>query len=241
MEKAYLNWSSGKDAALSLHKLQQQGKYSVEKLVTTVNTEFDRISMHGVRLELLQRQASSLNLPLHQIKLRGEVSMTEYNQVMERETTNLLKEGFTHSIFGDIFLEDLKHYREKHLKDIGLQAVFPLWKRDTNELLREFIDTGFKAIVVCVNANKLDESFCGRIIDKDFLNDLPEGIDPCGENGEFHTFVFEGPIFKQPIDFKKGEIVVRSYKPVKESEGNCFSTDQKSWDTNFVFCDLLLK
>ncbi|TDN82354.1 uncharacterized protein (TIGR00290 family) [Salegentibacter sp. 24] len=241
MEKAYLNWSSGKDAALTLHKLQEQGKYSVEKLITTVNTEFDRISMHGVRLELLHRQASSLNLPLHQIKLRGEVSMTEYNQVMERETTNLLKEGFTHSIFGDIFLEDLKHYREKHLKDIGLQAVFPLWKRDTNELMREFIDTGFKAIVVCVNTDKLDESFCGRIIDKNFLNDLPEGIDPCGENGEFHSFVFEGPIFKQPIDFKKGEIVVRSYKPGEESEGNCSSTDQKSWDTSFVFCDLLLK
>ena len=241
MKKAYLNWSSGKDAALSLYKVLQEGEYSVEKLVTTVNTEFNRISMHGVRIELLQKQAECLDLPLHQIELHGEVSMEKYNEVMTIETNKLLNEGFTHSIFGDIFLEDLKHYREKQLEEIGVQAVFPLWKQNTKELLQEFIKTGFKAIVVCINTDKLDKSFCGRIIDRDFLKDLTEDVDPCGENGEFHTFVFDGPIFKKPIEFGKGEMVEKSYKPAEESDDNCFSEDQKSWDTSFVYCDLLLE
>ncbi|MBZ9630139.1 diphthine--ammonia ligase [Salegentibacter sp. LM13S] len=241
MKKAYLNWSSGKDAALALFKVRQEGEYSVQKLVTTVNTEFNRISMHGVRIELLQKQADYLKLPLHQIKLHGEVSMERYNEVMAIETNKLLDEGFTHSIFGDIFLEDLKRYREKQLEEIGIQSVFPLWKQNTKELLEEFIEIGFKAIVVCVNTDKLDKSFCGRIIDQSFLKDLPENVDPCGENGEFHTFVFDAPIFKKPIEFVKGEMIEKSYKPAEKSADNCFSEDQKSWDTSFVYCDLLLK
>ncbi|MGW1456350.1 Dph6-related ATP pyrophosphatase [Salegentibacter agarivorans] len=241
MKKTYLNWSSGKDVALALYKLQQDNEYSVEKIVTTVNSEFNRISMHGIRTELLIKQAENIGLPLHQIKLHGEVSMEEYNKVMEMETNKLLDEGFTHSVFGDIFLEDLKRYREKHLEEIGLQAVFPLWKQNTEKLLEEFISKRFKAIVVCVNTDKLDRSFCGRMLDQDFLNDLPEDVDPCGENGEFHTFVFDGPIFKKPIGFKIGELVEKSYKPAKESEDNCFTDDQKSWDTSFVYCDLLLE
>ncbi|WP_335740067.1 diphthine--ammonia ligase [Salegentibacter sp. T436] len=241
MKKAYLNWSSGKDAALALYKVKQDGEYSLQKLVTTVNTEFNRISMHGVRLELLQKQAACLDLPLQKIELNGEVSMENYNEIMTIETNKLLDEGFTHSIFGDIFLEDLKRYRENQLEEIGVQAVFPLWKQDTRELLEEFIATGFKAIVVCVNTAKLDKSFCGRILDQSFLKDLPKDVDPCGENGEFHTFVFDGPIFKEPIKFKKGEMVERSYKPAKESDNICFSKDQKSWDTSFVYCDLLLE
>lgn len=241
MKKAYLNWSSGKDAALSLYKLQQDNEYSVEKIVTTVNTDFDRISMHGIRTELLIKQAENIGVPLHQIKLHGEVSMEEYNKVMEMETNKLLDEGFTHSVFGDIFLEDLKQYREKQLGEIGVKAVFPLWKQNTEKLLEEFISKGFKAIVVCVNTDKLDRSFCGRMLDQDFLKDLPEDVDPCGENGEFHTFVFDGPIFKKPIGFKIGELVEKSYKPAKKSEDNCFTDDQKSWDTSFVYCDLCLK
>lgn len=241
MKKAYLNWSSGKDAAMSLFKVRQEGKYSVEKLVTTVNTEFNRISMHGVRIELLQKQAKCLGLPLHLIELNGEVSMQKYNEVMTIETKKLLEEGFTYSVFGDIFLEDLKRYREKQLEEIGVQAVFPLWKQNTKEILMDFIETGFKAIVVCVNTDKLDKSFCGRIIDNNFLKDLPEDVDPCAENGEFHTFVFDGPIFKEPIHFKIGEMVEKSYKPAAESDDNCFSEDQKPWDTSFMYCDLLLK
>ena len=241
MKKAYLNWSSGKDAALALYKLQEHNKYSVEKLVTTVNSDVNRISMHGVRIEMLKKQAENIGLPLQQIKLNGEVSMQEYTKIMETETNRLLQEGFTHSVFGDILLEDLKRYRENQLEKVGLKAIFPLWQEDTTQLLKEFIYKGFKAIVVCVNTDKLNKSFCGRVLDESFLNDLPKDVDPCGENGEFHTFVFNGPIFKEPIRFKIGELVEKSYKPAKNSNDNCFTDNQKSWDTSFVFCDLLLE
>ncbi|MBI6117024.1 Dph6-related ATP pyrophosphatase [Salegentibacter maritimus] len=241
MKKAYLNWSSGKDAALALYKLQEQNEYSIEKLVTTVNSDVNRISMHGVRIEMLKKQAENIGLPLQQIKLNGEVSMQEYTKIMETETNRLLQEGFVYSVFGDILLEDLKRYRENQLEKVGLKAIFPLWQEDTTQLLKEFIDKGFKAIVVCVNTDKLNKSFCGRVLDESFLNDLPKDVDPCGENGEFHTFVFDGPIFKEPIRFKIGELVEKSYKPAKNSNDNCFTENQKSWDTSFVFCDLLLE
>lgn len=236
MKKAYLNWSSGKDAALSLYKLHQGNEYSVEKLVTTVNTQFNRISMHGVRAKLLQMQADSIELPLHTIALHGEISMNNYNEIMERETGKLLSEGFTHSVFGDILLEDLKAYREKQLKEIGLDTVFPLWQENTHRLLEEFIRLGFKAIVVCVNANKLDKSFCGRELDATFLKDLPKDVDPCGENGEFHTFVFDGPIFTTPISFEVGEVVQKSYAPSKDGSD---SSEKTTWDLNFWYCDLI--
>ncbi|SHF52728.1 MJ0570-related uncharacterized domain-containing protein [Salegentibacter echinorum] len=236
MKKAYLNWSSGKDAALSLYNLRDGKEYSVEKLVTTVNTKFNRISMHGVREELLQMQAESIGLPLHKIALHGEISMEDYNEIMQSETQKLLNEGFTHSVFGDILLEDLKAYREKQLNEIGLDTVFPLWQENTRRLMEEFIRLGFKAIVVCVNANKLDKSFCGRELDASFLKDLPKGVDPCGENGEFHTFVFNGPIFKAPIPFKIGEVVQKSYEPSKDEDD---SSEKTSWDLNFWYCDLI--
>ena len=138
-----------------------------------------------------------------------------------------------------IFLEDLKQYREQKLNEVGIQAEFPLWKENTKNLLEEFISLGFKAITVCVNAKLLDESFVGRIIDKQFLEDLPRGVDPCGENGEFHTFVFDGPIFKTPVDFKIGEKVLRSYQSTEDEEDQCFQTDDKlKWDTSFWYCDL---
>ena len=241
MKKAYLNWSSGKDSALALYKLQEHYKYSVEKLVTTVNSDVNRISMHGVRIEMLKKQAENIGLPLQQIKLNGEVSMQEYTKIMETETNRLLQEGFAYSVFGDILLEDLKRYRENQLEKVGLKAIFPLWQEDTTQLLKEFMDKGFKAIVVCVNTDKLNKSFCGRVLNESFLNDLPKDVDPCGENGEFHTFVFDGPIFKEPIRFKIGELVEKSYKPAKNSNDNCFTDNQKSWDTSFVFCDLLLE
>ena len=241
MKKAYLNWSSGKDAALALYKLHEQNEYSIEKLVTTVNNDVNRISMHGVRIEMLKKQAENIGLPLQQIKLNGEVSMQEYTKIMETETNRLLQEGFAYSVFGDILLEDLKRYRENQLEKVGLKAIFPLWQEDTTQLLKEFIDKGFKAIVVCVNTDKLNKSFCGRVLNESFLSDLPQDVDPCGENGEFHTFVFDGPIFKEPIRFKIGELVEKSYKPDKNSNDNCFTDNQKSWDTSFVFCDLLLE
>ncbi|MFD1096190.1 Dph6-related ATP pyrophosphatase [Salegentibacter chungangensis] len=239
MSKAYLNWSSGKDAALALYKVRNSGSFEISKLLTTINSEAGRISMHGVRKELLMKQSEMLGLPLKMVELAGNVSMEKYNRVMKEATGALLKEGYEVSVFGDIFLEDLKQYREAQLAKIGLKAEFPLWKTDTKTLINEFIEAGFRAIVVCVNTQKLDESFCGRIIDKDFLQDLPEDVDPCGENGEFHTFVFDGPLFKAPVKFKLGEKVKKSYAPHKKEEDNCFSDDDQSWDTEFCFCDLI--
>lgn len=238
MKKAYLNWSSGKDAALALYQLQKEEKYSVEKLLTTCNSETERISMHGVRVELLVRQAKSLGIELHEISLHGNVSLADYNSVMAEAVEKLKSEQFTHSVFGDIFLEDLREYREKELHRVGIEAVFPLWKRDSSNLMETFLEAGFKAITVCVNSKFLDKFYCGKIIDKDFLASLPEGVDPCGENGEFHTFVFDGPIFKKPIDFKVGEVVEKFYTP-SSSKDDCFKKEEKSWDTAFWYCDLL--
>ncbi|WP_029033702.1 diphthine--ammonia ligase [Salinimicrobium terrae] len=238
MKKAFLNWSSGKDAAYALYLLQQADNFSIEKLVTTINSENNRISMHGLRQELLMEQAKIIGIPLQIISLDGNVSMDTYNRIMEKETGKLKSEGFTHSVFGDIFLEDLKQYREQQLQKVDLLPVFPLWKKDSAALMKDFLASGFKAITVSVNAKVLDQSFCGRIIDQDFLSDLPEGVDPAGENGEFHSFVFDGPIFKEPVTFQKGEIVERSFDPAKTKKENCFKEEQESWDTKFYYCDL---
>lgn len=242
MFKTYLNWSSGKDAAFALYRLQKSKEYNIEKLVTTVNSEVNRVSMHGLRTGLLIKQAQSLEIPFQLIELDGTVSMEEYNAVMKVNVNQLVVEGFTHSIFGDIFLEDLKKYREEQLKTIGILPVFPLWKKDTKELIFEFIELGFKAITVCVNANALDKSFCGREVNREFIASLPYNVDPCGENGEFHTFVYNGPNFKQPIGFEIGEIIERIYSPSKsDTDKDCFKAKPRSWDTAFWYCDLIPK
>ncbi len=164
--------------------------------------------------------------------------MAEYESRMRETMEELQKEKFTHAFFGDIFLEDLKKYREEQLAKIGMTAVFPLWKRDTAELMHEFIDLGFKTILVCIKAGCLPKEFAGRIIDKKFLKDIPENVDACGENGEFHTFVFDGPIFKKPVEIKTGEKVFREYKAPKSKKDNCFSKEPPS-SMGFWFCDLL--
>lgn len=237
MPKTYLNWSSGKDAMMALHKLKRSKESSVDKLVTTINAEAMRVSMHGVHLDLLHLQAKQLGLPLEIIELPSSASMEVYNQVMKECVERLKTEGFTHSAFGDILLEDLKTYREEQLQAVGLKGIFPLWQRDTAELVREGIALGYKAIVVCVNAEVLDRSFCGRVIDEQFLHDLPEGVDPCGENGEFHTFVFDGPLFQNPVDFTVGETIRRDYSPSQTDKDDCF-TDTRDWSTKFWFTDL---
>ncbi|GAA4271659.1 diphthine--ammonia ligase [Aquimarina gracilis] len=241
MYKTYFNWSSGKDSSLALYKILQQGEYHISKLITTVNQDYERVSMHGLREALLDEQASSIGIALEKIKLPAMVSMDLYNEVMKKSVERLRIEGYSHCIFGDIFLEDLRDYREKQLKIEGIKAIFPLWKKNTRDLLLEFIDLGFKAITVCVNAKYLDESFCGRVLDKSFMNDLPSKVDPCGENGEFHTFVFDGPIFNKPVDFEIGEKVLRSYEP--SDDDDCFVDDDndKNWDTSFWYCDLIPK
>lgn len=240
MTKAYFNWSTGKDSALALYQILQQQQYNVTQLVTTVNKDFQRVSMHGLREELLDAQVERLQLPLQKIYFPAEVSMSSYDETMRKATKSLVEKGFQHGIFGDIFLENLRSYREEKLKEVGITGIFPLWKKDTKSLLEEFLALGFKAITVCVNAKFLDESFVGRILDQSFINDLPDNVDPCGENGEFHTFVFDGPLFSSPIEFTLGEKVLKTYQASKKDEDTCAS-DDSAWDTAFWYCDLLPK
>ncbi|QNK63379.1 adenine nucleotide alpha hydrolase [Pedobacter sp. PAMC26386] len=234
--KTYFNWSTGKDSALALHYLLKDKNYNIEHLLTSVNRQHNRVSMHGLRRELLQEQIKSLNLPYSTIELPEQPSMQEYEGLMEKEVSQLQQQGFTHAAFGDIFLEDLRKYREQQLSALNVKAVFPLWKKDTRQLLTEFIDLGFKSILICVKSDLLDSAFAGRIIDKDFIKDLPPNVDVCGENGEFHTFCFDGPIFKNPIPFEVGEKVYREYKTPKSD--SC-STEPVKSNSGFWFCDLL--
>ena len=236
--KSFFNWSGGKDSSLALYHILKDKNYSVEKLITNVNNQHRRISMHGVREKLLELQAEAIGIPLQKIILPDQPSMADYEAHMMKTMKQLQAEKFTHSVFGDIFLEDLKIYREIQLAKVAMSGVFPLWKRDTTELIHEFIDLGFKTIVVCINEKYLDKSFCGRIIDKDFIKDLPQNVDVCGENGEFHTFVFDGPIFKNPVSYKKGEIVYKKYDAPKSAADVCF-TKKDATQYGFYFCDLL--
>ncbi len=239
---ALFNWSSGKDSALALYKTLQNPNIEIACLLTSVNQQYQRISMHGVRVELLQQQAKSIGLSLEIMLIPEMPTMEVYENVMSETLAKLKNQGITHSIFGDIFLEDLRKYREDKLAEIDFEGIFPLWKIPTLELIQEFIGLGFKTIVVCVNERFLDKSFVGRVIDQDFINDLPENVDVCGENGEFHTFTFDGPIFSKPIDFEIGEIVYRKYeKPEKEhsSDTACDTSASDAFDYGFWYCDLL--
>ncbi|RKR05493.1 uncharacterized protein (TIGR00290 family) [Flavobacterium sp. 90] len=243
-KKAIFNWSSGKDSALALYKILQNPDFKIECLLTSVNQQFRRISMHGVRVELLEKQATSIGLPLKILQIPEMPTMEVYENVMTKTLTELKEQGITHSIFGDIFLEDLRKYREDQLAKIGFEGVFPIWKVPTHDLIQEFISLGFKTIVVCVNERYLDKSFVGRVIDQSFINDLPENVDVCGENGEFHTFTFDGPIFSEPINFEIGEIVYRKYeKPKTENSSNtaCDTNSTDAFDYGFWYYDLIPK
>ncbi len=225
---AVFHWSGGKDSAIALYKVLQNDQFQVKKLLTTINQHHSRVTMHGVREELIQQQAELLGIPLKKLMLPENPSMETYEGLMESAMNELKSEGIAHAIYGDIFLEDLRKYREQQLHELGFETVFPIWKRDTKELLLEFIELGFKTILVSVKSECLDQSFAGRVIDRSFLDDLPGEVDPCGENGEFHTFVFDGPIFPSPVQFEVGETVYRSYP----------SPDGKDQEMGFWFCDL---
>jgi uncharacterized protein (TIGR00290 family) len=202
-------WSGGKDSALALHRLRQQNEVRIAALLTTVTEGYDRISMHGVRRELLQRQAESLRLPLHEVFIPPQCVNPIYEARMEEALLFFFEQGIRRVAFGDIFLEDLRLYREKNLARVAMQALFPIWKRDTRELIREFHAAHFRSVAVCIDSKVLDPSFAGRELDESFFVDLPPGVDPCGENGEFHTFVYDGPIFSRPVGFTLGETVQR--------------------------------
>ncbi len=244
MLTSLFNWSGGKDSSLCLHYVLQQKQYDIACLLTSVNEHYNRVSMHGVRAELLEKQAEHIGLPLQKLMLPEMPTMEVYNQVMHNMMRSFKEQGISHSVFGDIYLEDLRKYREDQLAQVNMKAVFPLWGKDTAYLLEEFVDLGFKAILVCINEKYLDKSFAGRVIDKDFIKDLPKEVDPCGERGEYHTFVYDGPIFKKPVPVELGEKVYRNYAPPKadaEDKDRCFSQQPQGYDTGFWYCDLLLK
>ena len=203
-------WSGGKDSALALHKLQQSGDWRVEALLTTVTEGYDRVSMHGVRNALLEEQAASLGLALARVYIPADSSNETYDERMASVLAECKGRGIEHVAFGDIFLEDVRRYREERLSQVQMQGVFPLWDLDTRRLAHDFIREGFRAVVVCVDLRFLDASFAGREFDEGFLAGLPPGVDSSGENGEFHSFVYDGPNFRFPLPIEVGDRVERA-------------------------------
>ena len=191
---------------MALEQLLKEDRFQVAALLTTLTRESDCISMHGVRRVLLERQAESLGFPLEQVVIPKHASNQEYESALEQALAAYREAGVASMVFGDLFLEDIRSYREELFDRLDLRPLFPLWKRDTTALIKDFITRGFKAVTTCVDSKSLDSSFAGCVIDSEFLARLPRGVDPCGENGEFHTFVFDGPLFKKEIPFKPGNV-----------------------------------
>jgi uncharacterized protein (TIGR00290 family) len=208
--KVVVAWSGGKDSALALRWLQQSSAWEVGALLTTVTEDYDRVSMHGVRRALLEAQAGSLGLALIQVNIPADCSNEVYDERMLSAMTGCKARGIEHVAFGDIFLEDVRRYREERLAQVTMQAVFPLWGLDSARLARDFVRQGFRAITTCVDVRVLDSSFAGREFDERFLADLPPGVDPCGENGEFHSFVYDGPSLRFPLMVEVGDRVDRA-------------------------------
>lgn len=220
MEKVLFSWSGGKDSAISLYEIQKSEKYEIVALLTTITDGYDRVSMHGVPRTLVEQQAYSLGLPIEEVFISKASSNEEYESKMRGMLTKFKQEGVSSVVFGDVFLEWVRKYREDNLSKLGMKGIFPIWGRDTTELTRSFIALGFQAIITCIDSKVLDKRFIARTLDEHLLAELPSNVDPGGENGEFHSFVFDGPIFKERIAFTLGESVLRN---------------------SFYFCDLLPK
>jgi uncharacterized protein (TIGR00290 family) len=218
MEKVLFCWSGGKDSAMALYQIQKNNRYQVVSLLTTITKDYDRISMHGVRRILVEQQARSLGLSLHKVFISSSCSNEEYAAKMSQALEKFKQDGVKTVAFGDIFLEEVRKYREDNLAQLSMKGIFPIWGKNTAELVQSFLALGFKSVVSCINPKVMDKKFLGRQLDKDFIAELPHNIDPSGENGEFHTFVYDGPIFKQRIDYSLGESVLRN---------------------SFYFCDLI--
>lgn len=230
MKKAVLFWSAGKDSAMALYKVQQDSEIEVIAIITTLNEKYQRISMHGISEILLERQVEKLGIPLIKMWVPNEPDNNSYEEKFLKECQNLIEMGIDTIIFGDIFLEDLRLYRENLLNQVGLKAQFPLWKICTKQLLKEFIELGFRAITCCISLKSLDNDWIGKQIDEQFLKLLPVGVDPCGENGEFHTFCYAGPVFKEAVPYKTGELI---FKPLM------IKSNEKVLDNDFIFIDIL--
>jgi uncharacterized protein (TIGR00290 family) len=209
MKRILLSWSSGKDSAWALHVLRKTTAYDVVGLLTTFNHAADRVAMHAVRRSLVEQQAAAVGIPLWTVQLPWPCSNSEYDTIMAQECEKAVSRGIAAIAFGDLFLEDVRSYREKRLEGSGLQPLFPIWGSPTRALAQEMIFSGMRAKLTCIDTRKLDSSFAGRDFDQQLLSELPEGIDPCGENGEFHSFVYAGPIFCSSLSISSGEIVLR--------------------------------
>lgn len=231
------NWSGGKDSTLALHHILEDDSFEVKYLLTTISKEFDRVSMHGLRVSLLRQQAKSIGIKLYEIYLPENATMESYTNLMNHHLLKLKEEGITHSIFGDIFLEDIKIYREKQHTDLGIKAIFPLWARDTDNIITEFLNLNYRTVIVCAQENLA--SYCGKIIDKELITSFPLEIDVCGENGEFHTFAFEGPIFKSKIMFSVGEKVRKTYTVSKTVQLQGNQTKPLTENIGYWFTDLV--
>jgi uncharacterized protein (TIGR00290 family) len=214
MDAVLFCWSGGKDSAMALYAVLQDPELRVRALLTTVTEGYDRVSMHGVRRELLLRQTESIGLPLEEVRIPPQCVNPVYEERMRDALVSHKRNGVCRVVFGDIFLQDLREYRERNLAREGMTAIFPIWRRDTRELAQEFCQLGFRGVAVCIDPAKLSPEFAGRELDATFFRDLPRDVDPCGENGEFHTFVYDGPIFSRAISVERGEVVVR--------DGFCF-------------------
>ncbi len=208
-ERTWVSWSSGKDSTLALAEARADPELEVVGLLTTLNRSADRVAMHAVRRELLLAQADAVGLPVHQVELPWPCSNEEYQRLMSDAVAVARSTGVTRMVFGDLFLADVRAYREEALAGSGIEPVFPLWGRPTSELAVEMLDRGIRATITCVDPRQLDAAYAGRAFDRDLLADLPDGVDPCGENGEFHTFVHDGPGFAAPLDVRLGEVVER--------------------------------
>jgi uncharacterized protein (TIGR00290 family) len=209
MRRVWLSWSSGKDSATALSELRAQPDVEVVRLLVAFNTDADRVSMHAVRRDLVRAQADRLGLPIHQVELPSQCPNEVYEALMTDAFAAAAEDGATDIAFGDLFLEDVRAYREGAMADTGLGALFPLWHRPTTELAREMVDRGVRAVVTCVDTHQLDRRFVGREFDHSFLDELPHVVDPCGERGEFHTFVYDDPSFAKPIGVQVGDLVER--------------------------------
>jgi uncharacterized protein (TIGR00290 family) len=207
--KVLVSWSSGKDSAWMLHILKQDPSVVIGGLLTTMNEQFDRVAMHAVRRRLLEAQADAAGVPLRTVQLPWPCSNEQYEQRMAVAVSQAIAEGFTHVAFGDLFLQDVRKYREEKLAGTGLTPMFPIWGIPTDELAARMVSDGVRSVLTCVNPKHLDRSFAGRQFDRALLSDLPEGVDKCGERGEFHSFAWDGPMFAQPIAIEVGEIVDR--------------------------------
>jgi uncharacterized protein (TIGR00290 family) len=234
-QKAVFCWSGGKDSALCLYEVLSEGRFEVCYLLTTLNENFRRISMHGVREDLLDLQAASIGIPLLKVFVSTGTNL-EYEQAMEKCLLQAYSEGIEYVIFGDIFLEDLRKYRETNLAKIGMKGVFPLWKKGTKALIGRFLSLGFKTITCCVNDMHLGKEYVGVEVNDAFVESLPEAVDPCGENGEFHTFCYAGPVFKKQIGFLLGESIYRPLEVKTQQDAQCNPDSQMQ---GFWFCELI--